>query len=80
MGHIPEPWRDVSVVLIPKPGREPSLVKSYQSISLSSFMLKTLERLMDRFLREGTITRHPLRESQHAYQGGNQQKLHYTRM
>ncbi len=60
MGHISEPWRDVRVVLIPKPGREPSLAKSYRPISLSSFMLKTLERLMDRFLREGTLTRHPL--------------------
>ncbi len=33
----------------------------------SSFMLKTLERIMGRFLREGTLTRHPLQESQHAY-------------
>ncbi len=48
MGHIPEPWRDVRVVLIPKPGREPSLAKSYRHISLSSFTLKTLERLEDR--------------------------------
>ncbi len=80
MGHIPKPWRDVTVVLIPKLGRELSLVKSYRPISLSSFMLKTLERLMDRFLREVTMTRHPLQESQHAYQGGNQQKLHCTRL
>ncbi len=72
MGHTPKPWRDVRVVLIPKPGTEHSLVKSYHPISLSSFMLKTLERLMDRFLKEGTMTRHSLQESWHAYQGGNQ--------
>ncbi len=80
MGCIPKPWRDVRVVLIPKPDREPSLAKSYRPISLSSFRLKILERLMDRFLREGTMTKHPLQESQHAYQRGNQQKLHYTRL
>ncbi len=33
-------------------------------------MLKTLERLTDRFLKEGTMTRHPLKEYQHAYQRG----------
>ncbi len=80
MGHIPKPWRDVRVVVILKPGREPSWTKSYRLISLSSFMLKTLDRLMDIFLREGTITRHLLQEYQHVYQGGNQQKLHYTRL
>ncbi len=60
MGHIPKPWRDVTLVVIPKPGREPSLAKSYRPISLLSFMLKTLERLMDRFLGERTLTRYPL--------------------
>ncbi len=64
MGHIPKPWRDVRVVLIPKPNREPSLVKSYRSINLSSFMLKPLKRLMDKFLWEGALTRHPLEEVQ----------------
>ncbi len=28
MGLIPKPWRDVRLVLIPKPGKEPSLAKS----------------------------------------------------
>ncbi len=78
MGHIPKQWRDVRVVLIPKPGREPSLAKSYRPISLSSFMLITLQRLMGRFLREETMTRHPPQESQNAYQGRNQ--LHCTRL
>ncbi len=45
-----------------KPDREPSVAKSYRSIGLLSFMLKTPERLMNKFLREGTLTR-PLRNS-----------------
>ncbi len=56
MGHIPKPWWDVREVLIPKPGRELSLAKFYRPISLSSAMLKTLERLMDKFLKEGALT------------------------
>ncbi len=80
MGHIPKPWRDVRVVLISKSGRESSLAKSYRLISLSSFMLKTLERLMDRFLREGILTETLYRDPSMPIKGRNQQKLHYTRL
>ncbi len=49
--------------------KEPSLAKYYRPKSLLSFMLKTLERLiMDEFLREETLTRHPLQEFKDAYQ------------
>ncbi len=65
-----KPLRDVRVVLIPKLGRESSLVKSNRPISFLSIMLKTFERLMDRFLREETLTKHPLQGSQRAYHGG----------
>ncbi len=73
MGHILIPRRDVRKVL--KPGKEPSLAKSYRSISLSSFMLKTVERQLDRFLRENTLVRYPLSEFQHAYQAGKSNSL-----
>ncbi len=63
MGHIPTPWRDVKMVLIPKRDREPSLAKSYRLMSLSSFNPKTLEKLKDKFLTDGTLIRHPLQES-----------------
>ncbi len=66
-GHIPKPRRNVRVVLIPIPGRNPSLAKFCRPISLSFFKLKTLERRTERFLREGTLTRHSLQESQHAH-------------
>ncbi len=40
---------------------------SFLTVSLSSFMLKTLERLLSRFLREETLVWYPLQESQYAY-------------
>ncbi len=49
MGHIPKSWIGVRRPTS-KPGKEPSLAKSYRPISLLSFMLKTLERLMKKFL------------------------------
>ena len=69
--YIPLQWRMARVVFIPKPGR-PSYdqAKAFRPISLSSFFLKTMERLVDRFLREETLQRLPLHNQQHAYRAG----------
>jgi len=45
-------------------------VKSFRPISLTSFLLKTIERLIDRFIRDGTLVRYPLNKNQHAYLAG----------
>jgi len=56
-------------VFIPKPGRssycEP---RDFRHISLTSFLLKTMERLVDRFLRDDILVLLPLNPNQHAYQ------------
>ena len=45
-------------------------MKSFRPISLTSFLLKTMERLIDRFIRDGTLVRYPLNKNQHAYLAG----------
>lgn len=71
LGYIPKPWREIKVVFIPKPGRTSyDLAKSFRPISLSSFMLKTMERLVDRFVRDSALLTYPLHSNQHAYQSG----------
>ncbi len=71
MAYIPIAWRRVRVVFIAKPGKDSyARAKSFRPISLSSFMLKGLERLADRWIREGALQRIPLHPSQHAYQAG----------
>ncbi len=65
MAYVLKPWRDVRVILTPKSGTEPNLAKFYRPVSFLSFMLKTLERFMGRFLRSGTHYRShnmPIRE------------------
>jgi hypothetical protein len=53
-------------VFIPKPGRNSySGLRDYRPISLTSFLLKTMERLVDRYLRD-----EGLHSNQHAYQAG----------
>ncbi|KAL1446330.1 hypothetical protein WDU94_005475 [Cyamophila willieti] len=71
MGYIPRSWRMARAVFLPKPGRKNlDQAKSYRPISLSSFLLKTLERLVDWRLGENLLSRHPHHPNQHAYQSG----------
>jgi hypothetical protein len=69
----------VKVVFIPKPGRKTySGPKNYRPISLTAFILKTMERLVDRYLRDEALDLSPLHPNQHAYQDGksNETALH----
>jgi Reverse transcriptase (RNA-dependent DNA polymerase). len=59
------------VTFIPEPGK-PSYTKTkaYRPICLSSFLLQTLERLVNRHTRNDVLGRNPLHNNQHAYQLG----------
>jgi hypothetical protein len=70
-GYVPAMWRQVKVVFIPKPGRNSySGRRDYRPISLTSLLLKTMERPVDRYLRNETLALVPLHPNQHAYQAG----------
>lgn len=57
LGHIPKVWTFVNFVFIPQQGKSDyTSPKSFRPISLASFLLKTLERLADRFVRNATHT------------------------
>ena len=67
-GYVPTVWCQVKVVFIPKPGRNSYCgSKDFRPLSLTSFLLKTLERLVDRFLRDEILISKPLHPNQHAY-------------
>ena len=68
--HTPKLWRETKVIFLPKPGKDDySIPKSYRPISLSNFLLKTLERLvvwkMDRDMEE-----YPIHGMQHGFTKG----------
>jgi hypothetical protein len=68
-GYVPAIWRQVKVVFIPKPSKNAySGPRDYRPISLTSFLLKTLEGLVDRYLRDEALAMVPLHSNQHAYQ------------
>lgn len=70
LGYVPIAWREVRVIFIPKAGKAShSAAKDYRPISLSSFMLKILERLLDIHIR-GVVRDVGLSRAQHAYTKG----------
>ena len=64
LGYIPMSWRHIRVVFIPKPGKPLSQAKSLRPISLMSFILKTLEKLLDRHIMDGVLVEKPLHQNQ----------------
>ena len=70
LGYTPINWRTSRVVFLPKPGRvSHENAKDLRPVSLTSFLLKTLERLVDRKINE-ILKDNPLSDKQHAYQKG----------
>ena len=52
-GHVLRRWKETRVVFIPKPGRPSYLTaKDFRPISLTSFLLKTLERLVHKYITD----------------------------
>ena len=70
-GYIPAIWCQVEVVFIPKPdGNSFGRLKDFRLISLTSFLLKTMDRLVDKFLRDEILAFMLLHPNPHAYQAG----------
>lgn len=71
LSYIPKIWQKVKLTFIPKPGKDDyTSPKSFRPISLTSFLLKGLEKIIDRHIRDKLDTLDPLHVSQHAFQKG----------
>jgi hypothetical protein len=69
--YVPQAWRFTKVVFMPKPGKNGHIkVKYFSPISLISFLLNIFERLVDRFLKNGSLIEHPIFAFQYAYREG----------
>ena len=68
-GYVPVIRQQVKVAFIPNPGRNSySEPRDYRPVILASFLLKTMEMLVDRHLRDEELALMPLHLNQHAYQ------------
>lgn len=70
-GYIPKSWRQVRVVFIPKANKkDKTSPKSFRPISLSSIMLKIMEKLIDHYIKTAYLKQNPISIHQFAYQSG----------
>lgn len=73
--HIPTCWKMTRVIYIPKAGRSTPEPKSLRPISLTSFLLKSMEKVVDEYIRRVALSRSPLSTHQYAYQAGKSTDL-----
>ena len=79
--YIPQVWRKARVTFVPKPGKiDYTTAKAFCPISLTSFLLKRWEKLVDRYLRYGPLVDIPIHLRQHAFQAGKftESALHHV--
>ena len=70
-GNIPSRWLETKAVFIPKPGKDDyKEPKAYRPISLSSFFLKGLERLVNWYITDTTLQRNPFHTNLYSYRDG----------
>lgn len=61
LAYIPEAWQEVKVIFIPKPGKSTYCeADAYRPISLTSILLKIMERILDRYIRDVPLKAKPL--------------------
>lgn len=71
LSYSPEAWRESKVVFLAKPGKtDMSDTRSFRPISLTSFALKTFERLIIFWQDDTTFKLRPIIQTQYAFRKG----------
>lgn len=69
LGYIPQSWRKVKVIFIPKAGRSDTTTpKAFRPISLTATLLKLMEKITDNHIRAEFLKDFPYHKHQYAYQ------------
>lgn len=69
LGYTPSAW--LVKMFIPKAGKIGcTSAKDFRPICLTSLVLKTLEKLVDTYVRDVVLVRQPLHQNQYAYRTG----------
>lgn len=70
LGYVPEVWRKTKVVFLPKPGKARyDSPNSFRPVSLTSFLLKTMEKVIELQIF-GEKNHRNMHRNQHAYRKG----------
>jgi hypothetical protein len=80
-GYTPQKWRHARVIIIPKPGKEDYTdPNAFRPISLTSFIFKTMERMVLWRLEESTFKNKPLHRNQHAFRRGHSTEIPLSKL
>ena len=71
LGHIPKIWQKAKGVFIPKPGKDSyNRAKSFRLITLTSFQLKVMERMIYWYLNTNLGIDRLISKNQHGFRAG----------
>ena len=71
LGHIPKIWQEAKGVFIPKPGKNSyNMAKSFRLITLTSFQLKVMERMIYWHLNSNLGVDNMITQNQHGFRVG----------
>lgn len=70
LGYYPVQWESAKVIMIPKPGKDPTSTSSYRPINLLSILGKTLEKMITTRLKNHIEDNHLLPSSQYGFRSG----------
>lgn len=70
-GYCPISWNKAIVLFLPKPGKpDYTNPRAFRPICLTSFLLKTLEKICNEFIEGQLLAARPIHPTQHAYRSG----------
>ena len=71
LSYTPRKWRECNVIFLAKPGRDSyDQSKSFRPLSMSSFMLKTFEKLVLWQILATALKESPINKNSHAFRSG----------
>ena len=81
LGYVPEQWRHVKCIFIPKPGKpDYSHKRAFRPISLMSVLFKTLERMVLWHIEEENLKHDPIHRLQFGFRKGRSTEMALSRI
>lgn len=80
LGHFPAAWKMASVVMLPKPGKNPSFPQNYRPISLLPVLGKLLEKILYVRIQEHVAANNIIPKHQFGFQQEHNTTLQLARL
>ena len=79
-GNVPNSWKEATIIPIPKPGKDNTNPNNYRPIALTSYICKTLERIISERLVWNRETNNIITEFQSGFRHQRSTNDHLVRL